>query len=274
MLRARLAQCTRTVASTSSAHSAPLHTTAALRASHRTKNQREAEKEAHAREVAASRPHVVLGYRPGDEAKWQNCDLARILVTEEAILKAPVPPPEARSINDVRPPEYLNFGLGNNEKELLFEVLPNLTIEGAVEALDVPMWKANELAAAENSANAREAQKTVQFARLVDLRNANAKGLLFENKKRIVAAFSEAEDVVDTGRPEVQAAILTVRIRNLWEHLTRQKKDVISRRRLRELVHKRAKVLRYLKGVDLDRYELCLERIGVEPESVEGELVV
>lgn len=236
----------------------------------------------------------MLGYRPGDEAKWQNCDLARILVTEEAILKAPVPPPEARSINDVRPPEYLNFGLGNNEKELLFEVLPNLTIEGAVEALDVPMWKANELAAAENSANAREAQKTVQFARLVDLRNANAKGLLFENKKRIVAAFSEAEDVVDTGRPEVQgaftvtysfflstetrrsraAAILTVRIRNLWEHLTRQKKDVISRRRLRELVHKRAKVLRYLKGVDLDRYELCLERIGVEPESVEGELVV
>ena len=70
------------------------------------------------------------------------------------------------------------------------------------------------------------------------------------------------------------AAILTVRIRNLWEHLTRQKKDVISRRRLRELVHKRAKVLRYLKRVSLDRYELCLERIGVEPESVEGELVV
>lgn len=196
------------MASTSSAHSAPLHTTAALRASHRTKNQREAEKAAHARQVAANRPHVVLGHRPGDEAKWQNCDLARILVTEEDILKAPVPPPEARSIDDVQPPAYLNFGVGEKEKELLFEVLPNLTIEGAVMAEKVPTWKSDVLAAAENIANAREAQKTVQLARLVDLRNANAKGILFENKKRIVAAFSESEDVVDTGRPEVQGALV------------------------------------------------------------------
>ena len=196
------------MASTSSAHSAPLHTTAALRASHRTKNQREAEKAAHAREVASHRPHVVLGHRPGDEAKWQNCDLARILVTEEDILNSPVPPPEARSIDDAQPPAFLNFGVGESEKELLFEVLPNLTIEGVVTAQNVPAWKSEQLAAVESSANAREAHKTVQFARLVDLRNANAKGLLFENKKRIVAAFSESEDVVDTGRPEVQGAFV------------------------------------------------------------------
>ena len=195
------------MASTSAGHSAPLHTTAALRASHRTKNQREAEKAAHARELAANRPHVVLGHRPGDEAKWQNCDLARILVTEEDILSTPVPPPEAHSIDDVRPPAYLNFGVGDKEKELLFEVLPNLTIEGAVSAAQVPAWNSEKLNAAEDSANAWEAQKTVQFARLVDLRNANAKGILFENKKRIVAAFSESEDVVDTGRPEVQGAL-------------------------------------------------------------------
>lgn len=197
------------MASTSSAHSAPLHTTAALRASHRTKSRREAEKEAHVREVAANRPHVVLGHRPGDEAKWQNCDLARILVTEEHILNAPVPPPEAHSIQDVRPPQYLNFGVGDSEKALLFEVLPNLTIEGTVTAMNLPTWEPEMLESAENNANAQEALKTVQFARLVDLRNANAKGILFENKKRVVAAFSEAEDVVDTGRPEVQGTFTT-----------------------------------------------------------------
>jgi len=265
-----LPQCSRAIASTSSAHSAPLHTTAALRASNKTKVKRAAEKDA--REAAASRPHVVLGHRPGDEAKWTNCDLARTIVTEEAVDALPAPPPEARSVDDARPPELLNFGIGEHEQEMLFKVLPNLTIEGVID--EAVKHNPALLAREERLADAQEAQKTVQFARLVDLRNANAGGILFENKRRIVAAFSESDTVVDTGRPEVQAAILTVRIRNVWDHLNRQKKDVISRQRLRELVHKRAKVLRYLKRVSIDRYERCLERIGVEPESVEGELVV
>ncbi|KZT73431.1 S15/NS1 RNA-binding domain-containing protein, partial [Daedalea quercina L-15889] len=259
----------RTVASTSSAHGAPLHTTAVLRYTGLSNKEKEA-----AREAAAKRPHVVLGHRIGDDAKWKNCDLARIIVTEEDILKVPSPPVEARTIQDVRPPEYLNFGVGDKEKQLLFEVLPNLAIEGTVKQKQKSLWDTEQYVAAEDSANEVEAQRTVQFARVVDLRNANAKGILFENKKRIIAAFSGSDDVVDTGRPEVQAAILTVRIRNVWDHLSRQKKDAISRRRLRELVHKRAKVLRYLKRVSLDRYELCLERIGCEPGAVEGELVV
>ncbi|TFY63213.1 hypothetical protein EVJ58_g3386 [Rhodofomes roseus] len=166
----------------------------------------------------------------------------------------------------------MNFGVGEQERELLFDVLPNLSIEGSIS--ERAKHNPAALAREEKYADAREAQKAVQFARLVALRNANAKGILFENKRRIVAAFSESEDVVDTGRPEVQAAIYTVRIRAVWNHLMEQKKDFISRQRLRELVHKRAKVLRYLKRVDIDRYERCLERIGVEPESVEGELVV
>lgn len=163
------------------------------------------EKEA-AREAAAKRPHVVLGHRIGDDAKWTNCDLARIIVTEEDILAVPSPPVEARTIQDVRPPEYLNFGVGDKEKQLLFEVLPNLAIEGTVKQKQKSLWDTEQYVAAEDSANEVEAQRTVQFARVVDLRNANAKGILFENKKRIIAAFSGSDDVVDTGRPEVQGA--------------------------------------------------------------------
>ena len=70
------------------------------------------------------------------------------------------------------------------------------------------------------------------------------------------------------------AALLTWKIRNLWDHLTKFKRDVSNRRRLRALVHQRAKLLRYLKRSDRDRYDAVLERLGLEPGSVEGELVV
>jgi len=112
------------------------------------------------------------------------------------------------------------------------------------------------------------------FAKLVDLRNANAKGIAFENRRRCVDAFSAPGKPNDTGRPEVQAAILTMRIRNLWSHLTEFKRDIGNRRGLRILVHERSKILKYLKRLDRDRYESLLPRLGLQAESVEGELVI
>lgn len=43
-------------------------------------------------------------------------------------------------------------------------------------------------------------------AKLVDLRNANAAGIAFENRRRVVEAFSEPGKPGDTGRTEVQGA--------------------------------------------------------------------
>ena len=69
-------------------------------------------------------------------------------------------------------------------------------------------------------------------------------------------------------------ALLTYQIRNLWDHLLSFKRDVANRRALRMLIHQRAKLLRYLRRKDRDRYETVLDRLALEPESVEGELVV
>lgn len=52
------------------------------------------------------------------------------------------------------------------------------------------------------------------------------------------------------------------------------KQDVGNLRGLRKLVHHRAKVLRYLKRTNRARYDFLLPRLGVEPEAVEGELIV
>ena len=135
--------------------------------------------------------------------------------------------------------------------------------------------------------------KTNMFAKVLDLRNANAKGISYVNRRRIIFAFSSPQNPFDTGRTEVQgtqpnqvlqicpllnfavtAALLTYKIRNLWKHLTTSKRDTGNRRNLRTLVHQRARILRYLKEKNRARYEILLERLALEPESVEGELVV
>jgi len=112
------------------------------------------------------------------------------------------------------------------------------------------------------------------LARVISLKNANAKGIAFENRRRIIAAFSEPSNPHDPGRPEVQAALLTYQIRNLWDHLQKFRRDVGNRRGLTKLVHQRAKILKYLKNTNRDRYDAVLERLGLEPGAVEGELVV
>ena len=50
----------------------------------------------------------------------------------------------------------------------------------------------------------REKTKAKQFAQLVDLRNANAKGIAFENRRRIIETFSPTGKATDSGYPEVQ----------------------------------------------------------------------
>lgn len=56
--------------------------------------------------------------------------------------------------------------------------------------------------------------------------------------------------------------------------MSRSPRDIASRRSLRALLHSRAKVLKYLKRSDRDRYDRVLPRIGVDPRAVEGEIIL
>ncbi|KAI0673915.1 S15/NS1 RNA-binding domain-containing protein [Trametes maxima] len=288
MLGTRLAQCSRPLASSSSARAAPLHTSAVLQAvsarvrrSQQTLKANIQRREEIERQARQNRPHVVLGHKSSDETKWQQSDLAQVLLTEQDILATPIPKADPQS-HQLLLPTYYNYGVGEAEKETLFDVLPALTAESQVRLKTVGLVQIDgstepdpaALANAEGAAAAEELFKSGMFAKVVDLRNANARGIAYENRRRIIAAFSEPENPTDTGRPEVQAALATYKIRNLWEHLSRSKKDIANRRSLRRLVHERAKILRYLKRVDEDRYDRVLERLGLERSAVEGELVV
>jgi small subunit ribosomal protein S15 len=80
-------------------------------------------------------------------------------------------------------------------------------------------------------------------------------------KDELVKEFGGSEK--DTGRTEVQVALLTARITELTEHLKIEKKDHSSRRGLLKLVGQRRRLLRYLRNNDLDRYRSIIERLGL-----------
>ncbi len=80
-------------------------------------------------------------------------------------------------------------------------------------------------------------------------------------KEELVKEFGSTEK--DSGRTEVQIALLTERITELTEHLKREAKDHSTRRGLLKLVGQRRRLLRYLRNNDLDRYRAILERLGL-----------
>lgn len=80
-------------------------------------------------------------------------------------------------------------------------------------------------------------------------------------KASLIKEFSQGEG--DTGSPEVQVAILTERIRNLGAHMKSHKKDFHSNRGLITMVGLRRRLLRYLKKVDVSRYQDLIKRLGL-----------
>ena len=67
----------------------------------------------------------------------------------------------------------------------------------------------------------------------------------------------------DTGSPEVQIALLSVRINDLTKHLQEHKKDKHSRYGLLTLVNQRRKLIKYLKQKSQVRYELLIKSLGL-----------
>ena len=80
-----------------------------------------------------------------------------------------------------------------------------------------------------------------------------------EEKQKLVGRFQR--DHKDTGSPEVQAAILTKRIKNLTGHFKAHKKDHHSRRGLLGMVSRRRKLLDYLKRTDFQKYLKTIQEL-------------
>jgi small subunit ribosomal protein S15 len=82
-----------------------------------------------------------------------------------------------------------------------------------------------------------------------------------ERKRELTARFGDSD--TDTGKTEVQVALLTERINDLTQHLREHRKDHHSRRGLLMLVGRRRRLLNYLQRSDLERYRTVLRELGL-----------
>lgn len=143
----------------------------------------------------------------------------------------------------------------------------------------------------------------VAVARIVRLANGNSKDRTRANIQRCINAFGRhntdgrlapkapsnvsrdpslpraAEKTPragpDTGSSEVQIAILTTKIRVLANHLEGQgRQDKVNKRNLRLLVHRRQKLLSYLRRKERggERWQNLVETLGLTDGTWKGEI--
>lgn len=82
-----------------------------------------------------------------------------------------------------------------------------------------------------------------------------------EEKLEIVSKFGNNDK--DSGKPEVQIALITKRINDLTSHFDTHKKDHHSRRGLLMLVGKRRRLLDYLMKKDINRYREIIKELNI-----------
>ncbi len=80
-------------------------------------------------------------------------------------------------------------------------------------------------------------------------------------KAELIQEYAQQEG--DNGSPEVQIALLTEDISNLTEHLKIHRKDFTSRRGLLKKVGRRTRLLRYLRGKNVEGYKAMLSSLGL-----------
>jgi len=83
-----------------------------------------------------------------------------------------------------------------------------------------------------------------------------------ERKQELISVYGS--NPKDSGKTEVQVAILTERINQLQEkHFSISKKDNHSRLGLLKMVGKRRRLLRYLENKDIERYRKLIKELNI-----------
>jgi small subunit ribosomal protein S15 len=76
----------------------------------------------------------------------------------------------------------------------------------------------------------------------------------------VIAEYGDNEK--DSGKPEVQIALLDQHIKHLTEHLRTHKADHATRRGLMQLRGKQERIKTYLRNTDIERYRAIVAKLG------------
>ncbi|HKR82263.1 MAG TPA: 30S ribosomal protein S15 [Candidatus Saccharimonadales bacterium] len=86
---------------------------------------------------------------------------------------------------------------------------------------------------------------------------------MITSEKKGAAIKGTQKHKTDTGSAAVQVAIETERIKELTEHLKRNKKDFAARRGLLQQVGKRKRHLKYIASKDGQAYLDLIKKLGI-----------
>ena len=124
-------------------------------------------------------------------------------------------------------PKNTNYGIDTPDRQMLFQELPFLCATKPMNVSNPQFSATSDVASSLESEkdsssptamamqisrqvleNVKKEKRTSEaFAQVIDLVNANAKGITYENKRRIVQEFSGPENSFDPGRVEVQGEV-------------------------------------------------------------------
>jgi small subunit ribosomal protein S15 len=80
-------------------------------------------------------------------------------------------------------------------------------------------------------------------------------------KQEIIAKFGGEEK--NSGKAEVQVALITARINYLTNHFASHKHDHHSKTGLMKLIGRRRRLLKYINGKSTDRYQAVIKELGL-----------
>lgn len=171
------------------------------------------------------------------------------------------------------------FSISPKDEKALLKTLPSLVHSSQMDKLHAARPSFSVLNTDGLSRDTESIEAAIQrskeaLTRIATLSNANAKGIMLTNIEKAINEFGRGEHYKDTGSPEVQAAVLTAKIQNLYDHLVAHRKDRHNHRGLRTLVHKRQKILKYLKRESLERYFVTLKKLGLDQRAIESEITL
>ncbi|CUM62666.1 uncharacterized protein PRCAT00000220001 [Priceomyces carsonii] len=153
-----------------------------------------------------------------------------------------------------------NLAYGHEREE--FEKLLYGAEKSTIEKFGAPNALSESVAAAEQ-------RKKRALLTILNLKNSNS-----QDKKSLAVKFARTEfqrEDGDTGSPEVQAAVMTVKIHLGMDHVKKLPKDKNHIQHVRELVQQRQKILKYLKRSDPERYFYTIAKLGLTDDVVTRE---
>lgn len=172
-------------------------------------------------ELARTKPDPILGYPTNMKTghhTWENCELAKLILSRDDVWSGKAAEivsgqlgkqgQESLTEGDADRPTLFNFGLTAEDASVLLDRLPAVSAQRSLfssTGRDRSLAFQGGLEARMEQSEATERTKAEAVARVVDLRNADSKGIEKFNIARIVDAFSRSHRPGPDDPPRVSA---------------------------------------------------------------------